>query len=468
MKYFLILISALFIIPFYGCSEKNEDSETSTGEVEETEISQTYSINGFAQDGVCLDGGLVRIFPLSPANLSQNGEAYQTYTSDYGSYEIDSAITSQYVEVFADVNCYNEVTGGLMSTKTLSAIIDLDAGESNNITPLSTIRSPILRELHNDPSSDSYQDFYASRSSAEASILNFFNMPSLVSTFTDLSIEGDSTDDAVLVGVNSLLLYGRDEFTQMDFMSRISTALKNDASDDIATLKAEVVSNGENLSLVQVKLNLESSYAGLGRTVYSPPFWNLIDSDCDGTMNGEDPDSYVEILERDPIIQGSVNILDGTTARFDSDGFNWFAIPFIFDGSIGAAQYFSTNVNGDYLSIYSNKFDVYDLPDVEVLSIQRLRENYFGNTLTDATGDSISGLPNAFQGYIGGHSLVPGQKYWIVIHSDENYRPTFSGSGSGLVPFARKLASTDGINWIGSDQNTAWFRQRGIKAYWTD
>ena len=136
----------------------------------------------------------------------------------------------------------------------------------------------------------------------------------------------------------------------------------------------------------------------------------------------------------------------------------------MFDGDIFTML---NKIFRDNVIVYSNKFNVHDLPDSQIMEIQKLKENFFKGDFLDTAGESYNNLPYGFQGYIGGNSLAAGTKYWIVSRYNVTTDPDFPCNG-GLTPFSRKLFSNDGMNWNGADQNTTWSRSAGIKMFLTN
>ena len=163
IKYLIIL---LFILSFiYACSDgdtttnsdndtpstiNNDDSSSDDSRDDSSNTTNLYAV-GYGEDGPCLQGGNVYIYPLITSTLGQIGEfdRFQTTTiNDFGKYELPIQLdkdTYPYAEVFIDAMCHNEITGGIMNQKTLSGIISWNSNESNNINPLTTIRTPVIR-----------------------------------------------------------------------------------------------------------------------------------------------------------------------------------------------------------------------------------------------------------------------------------------------------------------------------------
>ncbi len=75
----------------------------------------------------------------------------------------------------------------------------------------------------------------------------------------------------------------------------------------------------------------------------------------------------------------------------------------------------------------------------------------------------------SYNGFLGdSHGLTAGTEYYMRIRKDDDFTLS-TGCEGGFLPFGRKLASDDeGLNWIGHDNNTPWFRKSGIKMFTTN
>lgn len=489
MKYIILLLSAILM---FSCNEPkdseeisivNEDSTTDTSENNtennESDINddsatssstETIYAIGYGEDGPCLQGGNVYIYPLNTSNLAQIGEydRFQTTTiNDFGKYEIPIDLdtsTYPYAEVFIDAMCHNEITGNIMQQKTLSGIVSWDSGESNNINPLTTIRTPIIRWLYNDASSSTYNDIDLSIDEAERLIISYFNMPSLNTRFTNMTLQEADVHDAVLVAANSALLSGKSEAEQNDFMSRISQDIINGTT----TARTELLASLQNLPIAQIKTNLEARYLSLGHTLDTPKFWNIIDSDGDGIINENDSDSVVELLERTPTVKKVINNQIASNTAFDTNDNKFFAFPITIDSQT-TFKYVIGNVSGDHISIRNNNdmgdADIHnDTVGSEIISADKIPQDFFDATLEDEDGTEYN-IPNEFSAKI--ETTLEAGNYWIVMSCDDFCQPT-TGSPTGLVPFSRNLHSVDGVTWVGHNQSAVFFRGNKLRIVFTD
>jgi hypothetical protein len=404
----------------------------------------TYNLSGKLQKGPCYANGQLIIQPIDSSNMYQTGEHYIGFTNNnLGDYNIPAEISEEYAETFFEGVCNNEVTGG-EGKQELSGIIKV-TDLVNNINPLTTIRSQVARWLFSDPSSVSYLDIDASLIEAESLILNYLGMPSLDKRFTEMNLELAGIHDAVLALTNSMILYGRSEAQQGDYIVQIA----NGVISNNLTLKAEIALTFEELPLITIKDNLENRYAELGLTMDVPPIWNL------GA-----PDYYADLLERIPFVISTFNLTDNTNCNFDQSTFNTFAVPYIFDSGIENSRYIALNFTGD-ISIWTVGVDGNGdpAPGTELLKITQLKE-----VILD---DPIKMVYNGFLG--NNHGLIGGVEYYIKIRRDEHFTLS-KGCGGYRLYNAYTLASDDeGATWIGHDNNAdRFFYFSGVKGYTTN
>lgn len=466
MKFLRILIVVLLSIALLACSAQDgkdgkngidgSDGKDATPDIgvddggsdgdATADVIISYVLSGKLQKGPCFKDGEILIQPLNPATMYQTGSHYIGFTSDdFGTYLIPAEITEQYAEVYFAGDCHNEITGG-EGRQRLDGIIKV-ADLVNNINPLTKIRSQVARWLFDDINSAAYQDIDASLIEAERLILLYLGMPILTQRFTEMNLEQAGIHDAVLALSNSMILYGRTEAEQGAYMVSIANGVINND----ATLKTEIATTIDVLPLIKIKDNLETRYFELGINISVPPIWNL------GA-----PAYYADLLERTPVTLSTFNLADNSTCSFDQSTYNTFAIPHIFDSGITTSKYIALNFPGaSEISIWTkgiHAVDGYLMPGTKVMDVTPLKE-----IILDAP------VKLSYNGLLGdAHGLTDGTDYYIVIRSNTNFTLS-TGCEGGLLSFGRKLASQDeGLNWIGHNNITPWFRKSGVKMFTTD
>ena len=481
MKY-LIILSLLFSLSMIGCSEDdttnddsttgdqtNDDQTTSTESNDDSDDSgdntgTEYALSGIIQDAKCLQDGDITIQELDDG-LIQNGTNFIDKSDENGGYSISATTEKNYVLVRAEISCMREDTGAQMPEKTLMAVISLANGEQNNVNPLTTIALPVSKALYKNAESPTYHNADESITKAQNMVLNYMDMPDITVPFTDMNITVDGDHNSVLIATTSALLLGKTVEEQQDFMGRIS----DDIIAGTTNHQSEYLTSLRTLPLKTIKENIATIYNGEEITI--PPFWNVIDTDGDGIRNENDPDSHVELLERSPILNyikrsGDSSILWSGNARLK------FALPVVFNDSVVNSKYAGLNINGGNISVYTSKYidggcptpsgpvSCY-VPDVEIVSIDELKENFIGDTISDENGDDITDLPSKYIGGVDGASLTPGNKYFIIVSNDEAF---FLAKNNDNVnsPFGSTLFYSEGCadipsacveNWVGYYNN---------------
>lgn len=406
-----------------------------------------YNLSGKLQKGPCPEGGEVLIQPISYTDMYQTGGHFIGFTIDnFGRYYIPAELENEdpnekWAEVFFKGFCHDELTGGY-NYQEFTGIIDM-SDPVNNINPLTDIRSyvgrwlfgdPLIISMYGLPDSGTEGDISASLLLAEIRILSFLQMPAAGKRFTQMNLENADIGDAILAWFNSMVLFNSAD-DPGDYLTRLAVAV----IEDNQIFKAEIQETSGLLPIITIKKNLEARYLELGEDISAPPIWNL-----------GYPEYYADLLERVPVEQGSFNLDDSAGCSFDMSTYNMFAIPHVFESWIETSKYLALNLAGGDISVWTRIFNGYDRPGAKIIEIEELREILLEGNLT-------------YNGLLGDHSLSAGTDYYIVISNDTGWALS-TGCDGGLLPFGRKLASQDGgLNWIGHDNITTWFRKSGLK-----
>lgn len=398
-----------------------------------TDIVTVYNLSGKFEKGRCWEGGEIRVWPIEDGTLTQRGTHFIGTTGENGTYNIRAETTEQYALIYSKLTCDDEINGG-------SGLQELfgyrkTSDPDSNINILTKISKPVADWLLDDPESETYGKVNESLAEAEKLTYEFLGMPALES-FSKMSLQKDSTSDAALALVSSMILEDMTPAEQADYTSRISTGIIENNLD----LKAVILELYGTLPLLTIKDNLESSYLAAGIEIDTPPTWRLLDY----------PDYYADLLERDPVVQGSFNLEDAATCSMDM-GYKRYAVPHVLKSWIETSNYLASNLDKN-VSIWSRGVHGggYDAPGIKLLDIEELREKLLDSNLS-------------FHGMIDGHSLSAGNEVYFVIESETAFVLSV-GCNGGLLPWGRKLASNDGgVTYIGWNNNTVFFRKSGLK-----
>lgn len=399
-----------------------------------------HNLSGQFEKGLCWEGGEIRIWPLDDGSLTQLGSHFIGTTGEHGTYNVRAETSEEYVLVYSNLTCDDEVNGGSSEQELQGYRKTSDP--FSNINILTKISKPVADYLFDDPFSETYGDVEQSMVESERLTCEYLGMPELEKRFTQMSLRIDSTSDAGLLLVSAVILHNRTPAEQADYTSKISTGI----IEDNQILKAEILQSYNNLSLVDIKNKLETSYANAGIGINTPKFWRLLDF----------PDYYKYLLESEHVVTDIINLEDNATCSFDQSTYNMFAIPFVFGSEVEISKYVAYNFPPDAeISIWTKgiHIDGYIAPDINILDVVTLREIILDNP-----------VKLSYNGMLGeDHGLTAGTEYYIRIRRDENFTLS-TGCDGGYLPFGRKLASNDeGLTWLGHNNNSLWFRESGVK-----
>lgn len=428
MKKLVYLIIAIFIAQ--SCADGNSSSSGSDENPETSnQVKIVRSLSVTPQKGLCLKDGEIIVKPLADGTLNQTGLTFTGYLDENGISNVPVEIAEEYSEIFFEGACNDEVNGGTGNQK-LSGIVK--SSEISYLNPLTKIRSIVARSLFDDEFSGTYQNVPGSIALAEQLTIPYLGFSNISKPFDKIDLGSDTSSDAVGLAVNSMILHGRTDVEQGDYIVSIANGILNNDQ----ALKLEISETYQNLPIETIKANIESTYGK------SPKFWNLIKPELD------------DLLSRDPVVQGSFNIGDSGSCSADM-AWKKYAIPHIFESWIETSRYLATNLHGGNVSIWSHYFGVYDRPGFKIVDVDPVEVKLKGPAY----------LPT--NGKIEGHGIVEGQKVFFVIENEEPFVLTTS-CGGGLLPFGRKMFSNDGINWMGFDMNIPWHRKSGIIMFGVD
>lgn len=451
MKYakIVFIIMLLFLISCAGKDGKDGSAgkDGSDGSEVEGAFTSTLSLNGKAENGPCKKPGAIIVNPLD-SELYQSGPSFRgQIQEDTGEFKIRGRSASQYAFYEApNLTCFNEVSAGEDIGVQFFSLVNLTETE-RNLNPLTTIQYFVTINYFDDINHAAYQNIEASIEQSHANILNYFDMSDDGTKFSEMTLQGTSLADGILGLVDSMIANSRSSSEQNSYMIDIADGV---IADD-QTLKTSVLAQIEALPLAQIVNNLKNKYESLGLGRISPPIWNL------GA-----PAYYADLFERTPIVQSTFNLADNATCFFDQSTFNTFAIPHVFDAGIETSKYIALNFPGDSeISIWTkgtHAVDGYLMPGTKVVDVTPLKEII----LDTPVKLSYNGLLGA------GHGLIGGTDYYVVIRSNTNFTLS-TGCEGGFLPYGRKLASQDeGLNWIGHNNTTLWFRKSGVKMFTTN
>ena len=409
--------------------DNGQNGADSTADTVDASGDNYIKLSSIAEKGPCGKGSAVLAFPLH-LGFDQTGAHYLGSTkTDLGYWEVPAQISENRTQVDFEGLCYNERYGTTEIQK-LNAIVETGSAD-RNINPLTTISVDVIRWVYEN---QAVEDEDQAVIDAELLVSNVFGFGQM-SPFSSITLNDGDLNAAKLALASAAILQARSN--QTDFMTEIAEAIKNENTEAV---EIELAENIEVMPITVIVDNLRSKYESLGYTWIYPPMH---------TVAGF-PDYYADLIERVPVEQGSFNLDDSAGCSFDMNTYNMFAIPHIFESWIETSKYLALNLAGGDISVWTRIFNGYDRPGAKIIEIEELREILLEGNLI-------------YNGLLGDHSLSAGTDYYIVISNDTGWALS-TGCDGDLLPFGRKLASQDGgLNWIGHDNITTWFRKSGLK-----
>ena len=308
MKSLVMFLAVLFFVVFFvSCGDsksenKNDENNQSDSDSVATDddsvqadddtiltdddtASGKFIVAGFVQKGPFVQGSDITIAEIDN-ELTPIGTSYTTATEDdFGSFQMQKEMSTNFVEVTASGYYFNEVEGKL-STSALSfrVVSDLTEEKPVNINILTTIERERIKVLIGEG-----KTFEEARVQAETEILAVFNIHDIETTnFQEMDISKEGDSNAILLAISAVLQQGNTEAELSELISKIYQDIKLDGKLDASGQIEEIKENGIALDLAAVRTNLEARYEDLGLTLTIPKFEDFVDSDGDGLINRYD------------------------------------------------------------------------------------------------------------------------------------------------------------------------------------
>jgi hypothetical protein len=433
-----LIWSGLFLL---GCNGEDEEEEKRdpppSDKIEDDDIICASKPSGFAEAGPYQGYSEVTMWPLD-SSYKQIGDPYvgDTKADDSGQFTIYADVVAPNVKTKVKGSAFNETNAGFDDNVITESTIPTSAG-SFNANYFSSIVSIVGNYwFHEDTKSVDYQKNTAF-DKAEIAVHDYFDYsglwPAAVKKSYEMTLTGDSLDDAKLVLVNSTIALGKSGPEQGAFMREIAEDIYNGTN----VLKASVSDITANLMLKTIKDNLDNYYSDRSLPFDCAPVWELPGI----------PDYYADLLNRVPVVLDSVNTEFISAGNMDTPGFNIFAYPVEFTSD--QQKYIALNLAGT-LSIWTVGLHVggYPVPASKVADLSVLSEVL----LDDPVGLQYN--------YLIDGSVSFGQ-YFIVQEFLVNTQPSKLITGD-MASFGRNMASSDMVDWIGWNNTTNWYR-RSIK-----
>lgn len=269
-EYKTFLDTLTFTVP----TEGNESWESPIHALQYDE-SANY-IYGYVQKGPFITGSTILIQELNTA-LSPNGTSFNISTEDnFGSFYLESEISTDFIEVICTGYYFNEVTGNLsesyLTLRTITAVEDTLNCNINILTSLAKKRIVYLATTGG-------KTFAEAKQQAQNEILAIFNINGAgAADFEDMDISSYGDSNGMLLAI-SAILQGNNTVAELSLLiSTITEDIKIDGILNDTASKNEIIENAKFLSLPSVRNNIEDRYEDLGLTTVIPNFEQYINN----------------------------------------------------------------------------------------------------------------------------------------------------------------------------------------------
>lgn len=273
MKKHLLVASILSLAICSGCSDDNSGTNDPT--------TKEFTFDGYIQKGPFITGTSVEVRELD-SSLNSTGKTFSTQiTNDFGSFKISCNSDHSYAEFVADGYYFDEVEGELSEGKlTLRAISKID--QTTNINILTTLQTDRMRSLIMD--GKGYDD---ALSQSKREVLSVFNInEEEVANFNNMNITEQGTSNSILLAISSILQCDRGVAEMSELISKLSLDIADNGVVDNTSLTDKIIESSKEVNSAEVIRNLEQRYKDLGEEVTIDNFYDFIDSDGDGNLNG--------------------------------------------------------------------------------------------------------------------------------------------------------------------------------------
>jgi hypothetical protein len=234
---------------------------------DETNLSKTYDLSGFAQKGPFLIGSEVTIIELNN-ELNPTGKVFFSTIEDNSGYFSfpDVVFESDFVQIKVEGEYYNEVVGCVnsMSEIILYSIVDISDNSIINVNIITHLVQARANHLFKEGInfSDAYNQAF-NELLAVFYVENIgFNKPEKLDLTTSDSSGG------ILLLISSII---QSNISSGMIFSEFLTSLTNDFKDngniDNEVIQKTLATSGLVLNLQDVRNNLISRYADIGRSI---------------------------------------------------------------------------------------------------------------------------------------------------------------------------------------------------------
>ncbi|EGQ7841365.1 hypothetical protein IAH57_000738 [Vibrio alginolyticus] len=279
-----LLTIALFTVPLalIGCGG-------SSGGRDNNDSGQSYQFGGAVQKGPLQPGSVVTTYELNQ-DLEKTDISYTTQIEDYeGNYNMNERFNTPYVELVAQGNYFNELTGKSDEQMRMSAFVDMNATTQVNFNvATAAMKASIMAKVQ------AGQTFEEAVHEATAELLslysydpeqwadgiNFYNV--------NLSNAGDTSTVLLVISASTLTMATENGLTLEQQIEKIGQVLLEPKSVQFEEMKQALTKYSLALYKTAAYENTQKYYADNGLDFDIPHVDYFIDVDGDGVLPNKD------------------------------------------------------------------------------------------------------------------------------------------------------------------------------------
>ena len=279
-----LLTIALFTIPFalIGCGG-------SSGGRDNNDSGQSYQFGGAVQKGPLQPGSVVTAYELNQ-DLEKTDISYTTQIEDYeGNYNMNERFNTPYVELVAQGNYFNELTGKSDEQMRMSAFVDMNATTqvNFNVATAATKASIMAKVQAGQTFEEAVHEattellsLYSYDPEQWADGINFYNV--------NLSNAGDTSTVLLVISASTLTMATENGLTLEQQIEKIGQVLLEPNSVQFEEMKQALTKYSLALYKTAAYENTQKYYADNGLDFDIPHVDYFIDIDGDGVLPNKD------------------------------------------------------------------------------------------------------------------------------------------------------------------------------------
>ncbi|HBB9957854.1 TPA: hypothetical protein JG851_000296 [Vibrio parahaemolyticus] len=279
-----LLTTALFTIPFalIGCGGSSGGSDNNNS-------GQPYQFGGAVQKGPLQPGSVVTAYELNQ-DLEKTDTSYTTQIEDYeGNYNMNERFNTPYVELVAQGDYFNELTGKSDEQMRMSAFVDMNAATQVNFNvATAAMKASIMAKVQAGQSFDEavhettseLLSLYSYDPDQWADGINFYNV--------NLSNAGDTSTVLLVISASTLTMATENGLTLEQQIEKIGQVLLDPKSVQFEEIKQALTQYSLALYKTAAYENTQKYYTDNGLDFDIPHVDYFIDIDGDGVLPNKD------------------------------------------------------------------------------------------------------------------------------------------------------------------------------------